>query len=265
MLKKLEAVAREAGQLILSAEDRKKQVEEKTFAFDLVTSHDKAVQRLAERRLHEILPEAGFLAEEDVAAPEGAGTWQFILDPIDGTTNFIKDLRMSCISIGLAKDGQMRYGVVYNPYADELFSAEKGGGAFLNGRPLSASDRLPSRPVTIMGMSPYYRDRYQKATFSLMERLFAGSVDVRVTGSAALDFCFLAAGRAEMFAEFCMSPWDCAAGSLIAREAGCRVTDMAGRPLQFAEKTSILAAHPAWYDYLAEEARPFWPAEGGPL
>jgi myo-inositol-1(or 4)-monophosphatase len=258
VLEAIKAVAREAGDLILSAENREKDVTEKSFAFDLVTDYDKAVQKLVEQRLHTVLPEASFLGEEDVAAPYGSGEeYCFVIDPIDGTTNFIKNLHMSCVSIGLAKGGKMEYGVVYNPYTKELFCAQRGKGAFLNDKPLQISERKTTKPVSIMGMSPYYRERFQKDTFSLMQTLFSCSVDVRVTGSAALDFCFVAAGRAEMFAEFCMSPWDCAAGSLIAQEAGCLVSDMAGKPLQFEEKTSVLVAHPAMYPSLLAAARPY--------
>ena len=258
MLESIKAIAKEAGQLILSAENREKGVEEKSFAFDLVTQYDKAVQQLVEQRLHQLAPEAGFLAEEDVPAPETADqNLIFIIDPIDGTTNFIKNLHMSCVSIGVMRDGQMEYGVVYNPYAGELFSAQRGRGAWLNDQLLKPGAAQTERPVTIMGMSPYHRQQFEEPTFSLMRKLFDASVDVRVTGSAALDFCFVAAGRAEMFCEFCMSPWDCAAASLIAQEAGCKVTDMRGAPLQFQEKTSVLAAHPACYKSLYTAAAPY--------
>jgi len=258
MLKQMCGIAREAGALILSARDRDKRVEEKSFAFDLVTRYDRAVQELVETRLHALLPEATFMGEEDVPAPDGENnSLKFIIDPIDGTTNFIKELHMSCISIALSQNGQVTHGVIYDPYADELFSAQLGKGAWLGDRRLQVSGEKNSRPVTIMGMSPYDRKQFEEGTFQLMRDLFHTSVDVRITGSAALDFCYMAAGRAEMFAEFRQRPWDCAAGSLIASEAGCRVTDLRGEPLQFEKNTSVLVAGEAWYPALYEIAAPY--------
>lgn len=238
----VEALAREAGAIVREAAGDKG-VREKSGRQDLVTRYDGQVQQFLEERLLALVPEAGFLGEEDLGeeAPSGREL-TFIVDPIDGTTNFVKGLPHCGISIGLARRGEMVLGVVYDPYLDELFSAERGGGAVCNGRPLRVSDAPPERAVAVLGTSPYYR-QYAAFTFALGQRLFEQGLDVRRLGAASLDLCYVADGRMDCYFEAYLSPWDYAAGSLILQEAGGLATTLSGGPLRFDRGCSLAAAN----------------------
>ena len=124
----------------------------------------------------------------------------------------------------------MAYGVVYNPFTEEMFAARRGGGAFLNGRPIHVSDRDMSHAITLCGSTIYDR-RFTDRSFSLMRRLYDLGLDFRRFGSAELDVCYVACGRAEVFFECRLSPWDYAAGSLILTEAGGKITRLDGSPI----------------------------------
>ncbi len=253
MLQAMTDIVRAAGSIIRQA-DADKAVHRKSSKHDLVTRYDTEVQEFLRRGLLGALPGAGFFAEEDengAAKPEGLC---FIVDPIDGTTNFIKGLRRSCVSVALAEDTRIVCGVIYNPYADEMFTAEEGRGAYLNGGAIHVSRCCMDEAVVYTGASPYYPACYDE-TFRLARSLMGRCVDIRRSGSAALELCDVACGRAEAYFEALLSPWDYAAGSLIVREAGGLVTDMAGKPLQFAEKSSVAAANPACFDELLRLAR----------
>jgi myo-inositol-1(or 4)-monophosphatase len=236
--------AREAGKIMLNA-DGDKQVRQKSSRRDLVTKYDAAVQAFLQERLSAIAPEAGFLGEESVGGggrPHAEN--RFIVDPIDGTANFIKGLRRSCVSIGYEQAGEIVLGVIYNPYAGELFSAEKGKGAFLNGAPIHVSGAPLDEAMAFAGTSPYYADCLDE-TLLLAKRLLTRCLDIRRSGSAALELCDVAAGRAEVYYEYRLSPWDYAAGSCILQEAGGRISDLAGGPLPFDRKSSMAAGNPA--------------------
>jgi myo-inositol-1(or 4)-monophosphatase len=171
------------------------------------------------------------------------------VDPIDGTTNFIQGYRNSCVSIGLAHNGQMEFGVVYNPYDGELYASQRGNGAFLNGLPIHCQDHPLEHSLLIFGSALYYRELVPE-TLRLFNLAFPVVQDIRRFGSAALDLCYLAAGRAGVFFECRLSPWDYAAGSLIAREAGCTVSQMDGRELDLLHKCGVLAGSPVAYNAL---------------
>lgn len=144
------------------------------------------------------MPEAVFVGEEEDIHASIAKGYAFIVDPIDGTTNFIKDYHVSAISVGLALDGERYMGVVYNPYLNELFTAVKGQGAYLNGVPIHVSSQPLENGVVLFGTAPYYEELNQKS-FEMAYDYFKRSLDVRRSGSAALDLCSVAAGRAELF------------------------------------------------------------------
>ena len=135
MLEAIKPAAREAGKIMLDSHLTEGQIEEKEGHANFVTAYDVAVQKFLAGRLPEILPEAGFLGEEGDGSQKVGEGYTFIVDPIDGTTNFIVGYQMSTVSIGLAKDGEAVLGVVYNPFREEMYWAEKGKGAFLNGKP----------------------------------------------------------------------------------------------------------------------------------
>lgn len=250
MLKELCDIVQNAGNIVLSARDVEASVREKTGPRDLVTKYDLLVQEYLQKELLALLPEAGFLGEEeDACADSTQKEWLFIVDPIDGTTNFVQGYHNSCVSVGLSHQGRMEYGVVYNPYDGELYSAERGKGAYLNGRPLHCQDHALDHSLLIFGSALYYRELVPE-TLRLFQLAFPLVQDVRRFGSAALDLCYLAAGRAGVFFECRLCPWDYAAASLIAQEAGCLVTQLNGTDLDLLHKCGVLAGSPKAYDAL---------------
>lgn len=238
MEQRLAAIVKEAGALMLQAKNIGDSVTQKGSPRDLVTEYDTRVQEFLRSRLSEAFPDYGFFGEEehvhDIRGKEGF----FIVDPIDGTTNFVRGLHHSCISVGLCLQGQMHCAAVYNPYYDELFTATRGGGAYLNGRPLHMKACPIEESLVLFGSAIYYRDTIP-ATVRLVEELFPVSLDFRRGGSAALDLCYLASGGGDLFFETCLQPWDYAAGSLIVEEAGGTVTALDGSPLHLTEPCSV--------------------------
>ena len=215
-------------------------VDAKSGRADLVTQYDKQVQERLRTGLLEIMPDAHFVGEEGSTqqfAPTGTF---FIVDPIDGTTNFIKDYHYSSISVALVVDDAAEIGVVYNPYTDEMFCARRGQGAFCNGKRLHVSEEPLENGIVLFGTAPYH-DELKEKTFQLAYAYFRKALDIRRSGSAALDLCMIAAGRAELFFELILSPWDFAAGALIVTEAGGLASDCDGRPLAYDHPCSVLA------------------------
>ena len=244
LLKEIVNAVRTCGTIILNADRTKSGIDEKAGHANFVTAYDKKVQSELQRKLLEILPEAVFVGEEEDVHASVENGYAFIVDPIDGTTNFIKDYHASAISVGLTKDGKRYLGVVYNPYLDEVFTAVKGQGAFLNGKPIHVSNQPLENGVVIFGTAPYYEE-LAKASFDMAYEYFRKALDVRRSGSAALDLCNIAAGRAELFFELRLCPWDYAAGSLIVEEAGGVVTKIDGGEITLNEGCGILATNAA--------------------
>ena len=254
-LSQIEAIVLQAGEIVRSADLSHAAIHEKSSANDLVTSYDVAVQEFLQGKLKALLPESDFLGEEtglhalDPARP----TW--IVDPIDGTTNFIKGYGQSAISVALAQGGASIAGVVYNPFTKELFSAYQGGGAFLNGKPIHADMAPLEQNIALFGSAPYQKNQLADVTFGLLRSVFEVSMDIRRSRSAALDVCFLAAGRAGVYFEYRVCPWDYAAGMIIAQEAGAKVTDLAGQPMTLDCITTICAAPPENHKRVLEMAQ----------
>ena len=241
LLTEMIKIVEEAGEILLSASHIEEAVEEKSGHANFVTAYDKKVQDFLFSKLKEVLPEAVFIGEEEEehqALPEG---YAFIIDPIDGTTNFMKGYHVSSISVGLLKAGQPEIGVVYNPYLHEVFYAGKGMGAFCNGRPIKASGHGLSDGIILFGTAPYNEELAGKS-FDWAYSLFIRSMDIRRSGSAAIDLCNIACGRAELYFELLLSPWDYAAGALIVTEAGGHICTPNGGKLLFDEKCGVVAA-----------------------
>lgn len=215
-------------------------IDTKSGVTDLVTEYDKKIQQELAMGLKKILPEAKFIGEEGSNDELTGDGYAFVVDPIDGTTNFIKDYHMSAISVALLKGKEVVAGVIYNPYLDEMLYAIKGQGAFLNGKRISVSSQPLSNGLVLFGSSPYDKKLFEK-TLEILSEYFYKALDVRRSGSAALDLCSVACGRAELYFELQVSPWDFAAGKLLVEEAGGVVTTLDGAPLSFDGKTSILA------------------------
>lgn len=253
MLDEIVAVVKKCGDIILFADGAERNVSSKEGRANFVTKYDVAVQAYLEEELLKILPEAVFIGEEGEHSKAIGEGYAFIVDPIDGTTNFIKNYHRSCVSVGLALHGTMEIGVVYNPYSSEMFYAQRGKGAFLNGQPIQVSSNRLEEGLVCFGTSPYYAELIDQ-TFDLVKTLHKASLDVRRSGSAALDLCDIASGRCELFFECRLSPWDYAAGSLIIEEAGGRVSRMDGTEISLDKGCSVLAGGPAaWEDYFKLE------------
>ncbi|MCR5309916.1 MAG: inositol monophosphatase [Lachnospiraceae bacterium] len=240
--KEIEKLMRECGDIMLGAVRNPSMITAKEGHANFVTTYDKAIQDRLKQGLFELKPEAVFVGEEEDIHPGINEGYAFVVDPIDGTTNFIRDYKQSCISVALLKDGEPVLGLVYNPYLDEMFSARKGEGAFLNGKPIRVSGFPVEQGIVLFGTSPYYRELNRKS-FDLAYSYFEKALDIRRSGSSALDLCSIAAGRAEVFFELKLSPWDYAAGSLIVTEAGGRVTTAELEPLCFDRPCSVLAVN----------------------
>ena len=236
----IKQIAREAGDILLTA--KRPKIMEKSGHANFVTETDEKVQRFLVGRLKELLPEAEFLGEEDgqdVFSAKMANGFCFVIDPIDGTSNFIYEYRPSVVSIGLLKDGNPYMAVVYNPYDDMMFSAAAGQGAFMNGEKIMSSEAPLSDSLALFGTAPYYEELRDKS-FEIAKNLLPLCVDLRRSGTAAWDMCCVALGRCGLYFELKLQMWDYAAAALIAQEAGCTVTDIEGNPLSYKGPSSCL-------------------------
>ncbi len=239
------------GQLMLDAHGADKEIAEKSGEANFVTKYDREIQRILRQQLGEIMPEAHFVGEEEETHESVASGYAFVVDPIDGTTNFIMDYRCSVISVGLLKDGKPYMGMIYNPYMDELFYAKKGAGAYVNDRRIFATNRHLSDTIVLFGSSPYIRE-YSDASFDYLRRLFYKALDVRRSGAAAWDLCSIAAGRAGVFFEMNLQPWDIAAGAVLIEEAGGIITTLEKNPPSFDGPCSVLAAGKTVFEELPD-------------
>ena len=233
------AAQKEAAALILQAHGVL--AETKTGHRDVVTEYDRRVQELLMDRLSAAVPGAVFFCEENEQQGDLKAEHVFIIDPIDGTMNFVRGFHHSAISVAYMRSGVLRAASVYNPYAEECFSALAGEGAWCNGRPIHAGALPLSESVVCCGTAPY-NPQLADSTFALMKKAFLASLDIRREGSAALDMCSAAAGRAGVYFEPIVSLCDIAAGMLLVQEAGGVCCRLDGSPIPLdGSKTSILA------------------------
>jgi myo-inositol-1(or 4)-monophosphatase len=231
-------------------------------AADFVTQVDRQAETAIIRHLSEKFPDHHFLAEE--SARDRAGRYRWIVDPLDGTTNFMHGYPMFSVSIALEKDGQTALGVVLDPLRDEMFSAQAGGGAWLNDQPIRVSDVTdPLRALVATGFPFRNRDK--------LDLYLAGFKDVflrvgglRRAGSAALDLVHVACGRLDGFFELGLAPWDVAAGALIITEAGGRITDVSGN-FRAVFSGNVVGGNPAIHQVLLEALGPAWPQDQLPV
>ncbi len=252
MLEEIKAIVRQAGEILLGAKIQAEGILAKEGHKNFVTRFDRQVQDFLEAEFQARWPEYLFIAEEQEDPALAKVGLRFIVDPIDGTSNFIYGLNLSAISVAAALDDKVTLGVVYNPFADEMFWAEEGKGAFLNGERLTCPDLPLELGLFCVGMSPYYEELMPK-TLKLMGELQPLVVDLRRLGAAALDLSYIAAGRQGGFCEFRLQPWDFAAGMLIAQEAGAVVTQLTGEPLELDKPSTILCAGPRAYQEFREK------------
>ena len=238
-------VAREAAALVARGRaSAGEDVDVKSSPVDVVTAVDRASEELVVRRLLAARPDDGVMGEEG-ADRAGTSGVRWVVDPIDGTVNFLYDLPAYAVSIAAEVDGEVRAGVVLNVATGELFTATAGGGAFASSPARPEPVRLTgSRPVsleqTLVATGFGYRVEQRRAQGAVVARLLPRVRDIRRYGSAALDLCSVAAGRVDAYYELDLNPWDHAAGALVAAEAGLVVTGLGGRP--FADPMAVVVA-----------------------
>ena len=243
--KAIEAIVREAGGMILSAHLEKESIHKKAGPANFVTDYDVRIQEFLISRLSAALPGAAFFGEEETEGNRhsvGAGC-TFFIDPIDGTTNFMFDYHNSCVSVGLAEGGRMTAGWVYNPYADQMYSAVRGRGAWLNGKRLRMENQGLEQGICAFGCARY-NDGGVDLMFDVVKDLFLASLSIRNGGSAAIDLCRVASGSNVAYIELLLQPYDYAAANVIIEEAGGTIGQADGKDITLERGCSIVAGTP---------------------
>src|SRR5947208_3280422 len=232
--------AKDAGRVLAEKFGRVIQISQKG-EIDLVTEADIASEKLIIERIQTHYPRHSILAEESGASDHERAEFRWIVDPLDGTTNYAHGYPCFCVSIGLECKGRLEIGVVYNPMLDEMFSAERGRGVSLNGRRIRVSPTPTLKSALLCTGFPYdVRERNEFARH--FANFIMNAQGVRRDGAAALDLAYVAAGRFDGFWEEGLKPWDVAAGALIIEEAGGRITDYRGGPLDI-HKPPVVASN----------------------
>lgn len=224
--KLVKQIVRQASKLFTDRESAGR-IKEKGMC-DFVTAVDEAVQNFIQKELQLLYPDILFMGEESTEASIDMNRLVWVLDPVDGTTNLIHDYKNSAISLALLDKKEVIAGIIYDPYLDEMYFAEKGKGAYLNEQPIHVSNaKSMSKSLIAIGTSPYYKNEAAD-NFKTFEKIYMDCQDIRRTGSAALDLAHIACGRIEGYLEKKLKIWDFAAGALIVREAGGCVFDYEG-------------------------------------
>ena len=232
MLEFAKTTAKEAGDILMQHFGMITTVERKSTNIDLVTIADTESESFILNQIKAAYPLHHIIAEES-AIVENNSDYRWVIDPLDGTTNFVHNLPIFAVSIGLQYKDETIVAVVYNPAADRCFWAEKNGKAYLNGDPIrTTSTNTLSDSLLVTGF-PYSHDERLQKGFDLFKQVYGKTQGVRRLGAAALDFCFVAMGRFEGFWEFGLQPWDVCAGALIVKEAGGEVSDWDDSPMPF--------------------------------
>ncbi len=221
------AVAREAGKLLMTFTAETKDIRKKG-AVNLVTAADIASQELIVARLKAAFPEHGVLAEEEGLDHTAGAKHLWIVDPLDGTTNYSHGYPVFGVSVALSVNGHITVGAVFNPNSGELFAAEQGRGATLNGSPIRVSKTSEVNEALIVTGVPYWIREKPEGIMAKFKAFSVRAQGVRRSGAASLDMCEVACGRADGFWEEGLAPWDTAAGSLIVEEAGGRLSNLTG-------------------------------------
>jgi len=247
--------AREAGHLLLRYFNRMENipVEEKQ-ANDFVTEVDRASEKIIIGAIRKAYPDHAILAEE--SGDHAGNDYQWIIDPLDGTTNYLHGFPQFSISIAVQHRGELVAAVVHDPLRDETFTAHKGGGAYLNEHRIRVSKRKDLHGALLGTGIPYRDQRFVDNYFGMMKALIRDAAGVRRPGSAALDFAWLAAGRIDGFWELGLARWDFAAGALLVQEAGGVVTDLSGGDRHF-ETGNVVAGNVKIHPVMLETIRPF--------
>lgn len=250
-LEYVENLARQAGAILRAGYDTEHQVGYKGV-IDLVTEVDHQSEAFLLGEVQRDFPEHHIFSEES-GVIQGSEEHVWYIDPIDGTVNYAHHVPVFCVSIAYASNGSLSLGAVYDPMRDEMFLAERGKGATLNGRSLRASSVTDLQRSLLATGFPYNAWDTPQDNFANFVKFGKLTQGVRRLGSAALDLCYVAAARFDGFWEMALNPWDVAAGGLICEEAGARVTNVRGDPNYLSLPQSVIASAPGIYDRMLEE------------
>ena len=242
-------IAQQAGAYI--REERSKfslESVERKHAHDYVSYVDKGSELRIVSALRELLPEAGFITDEGTAKNDQRSDLTWVVDPLDGTTNFIHQYAPYAVSIALLQGHEVQLGVVYEVCHDECYYAWQRGGAYMNGTALRVSNQKIQDALLCLQL-PYNSDAYRPVIHTLIDRFYGHAASVRMMGSAAMALCYVAAGRLDGYVEKYIGRWDYMAGALIVQEAGGRVTDFEGQA-DFTQGNSVVASNGLIHEHL---------------
>jgi len=242
--------AREAGKFLTMNLGKVKDIRQKAGQEkNLVTEIDKRSEEIVIEIIRNRYPQHDILAEESGSTKGRASDYRWIIDPLDGTTNFTHGFPVFCVSIGLEHKGELVCGAIYDPNFDEMFTAEKGKGAFLNGKRLKVSEVSSLKGSLVITGFPYNVAENPNHAIEHFVNFVIEAQGVRRMGSAAIDLAYVAAGRFEAFWEVSLNPWDMAAGALLVTEAGGQLTDFSGNPFSIYRK-EVLASNGLVHDQM---------------
>jgi myo-inositol-1(or 4)-monophosphatase len=247
----IERLARAAGAILRAGYNQEHEVNYKGV-IDLVTEVDHASEAYLLNEIRTHFPGGQIFAEES-GMTQGSNEEVWYIDPLDGTVNYAHHVPIFCVSIGYASRGTLSLAAVYDPMLDEMYSAERGQGAFLNGGKIHASGTTELQKSLLVTGFPYDTWNTPRNNFDNFIKFAKLSQGVRRLGSAAIDLCYVAAGRFDGFWELSLKPWDVAAGGLIAAEAGARVTTIDGKPDFISPPQSILATTPGIHQQMLDK------------
>jgi len=246
----LELLARQAGEILSAGYNKEHKVSYKGV-IDLVTEIDRASEDFLLGEIKSRWPD-GYILSEESGVTEGNKEQAWYIDPLDGTVNYAHRIPIFAVSIGFAQQGRMQLGIVFDPMRDEMFSAERGKGAYLNGQAIHISNTTALEKSLLVTGFPYDAWDSEHDNFANFVTLGKLTQGVRRFGSAALDACYVAAGRFDGFWELALKPWDVAGGGLIAEEAGARVTNAKNQSDYLSSPQSIIAATPGIHSKILE-------------
>jgi myo-inositol-1(or 4)-monophosphatase len=249
----VEHLARQAGSILRAGYEMDHQVAYKGV-IDLVTEVDHQSEKFLLGEVQKDFPDHHIFSEE-TGIIEGNAEHVWYIDPLDGTVNYAHHIPIFCVSIAYASRGKLTLGAVYDPMRDEMFLGERSKGAYLNGRPLRVSSATELQKSLLVTGFPYTAWDTPQDNFANFVKFGKLTRGVRRLGSAAIDLCYVAAGRFDGFWEMALNPWDVAAGGLICEEAGARVTDVNGGADYLSVPQSVIAATPGIYDRMLEELK----------
>lgn len=229
-----------------------------------VTEYDLLIQDYIINTIKKEYPNAVFLGEEGGKEAEDTNNLLFVIDPIDGTTNFVNNCKFSCISIAMLRSGEVVEAVVYNPYLKDMFFAKKNEGAWLNDQKLQIEDTRLKESIVGYSNCPY-DEEITDFTFAFGKMLYKKSLDFRRMGASALEICYAACGRYQLYCEMILYPWDYLAASLIVEEAGGVISDCSGGKLKINKRCSVVAGCPTAHHEVLEMYKDFMQQKGNDI